>query len=161
MTEKKNCDHCGSDLHPTIRCPLQAEIVGYCDPSHIDRMNADQISGYMVHDEPGVNRGLALVRIDTVRRFGEMLSKAQDHALDMGNKALLLQAELQAAKHHLKAVTEDYRRHVDSGDGGITPQFCFELMAAERWLANPTPHARCDGNHADAVPCDDPECWLK
>ncbi|MBD9675572.1 hypothetical protein IB274_02615 [Pseudomonas sp. PDM18] len=30
------------------------EVVGYCDPNHIQRMRDDQISGYMVHDEKGV-----------------------------------------------------------------------------------------------------------
>ncbi|MBG6287715.1 hypothetical protein I5I61_09690 [Pseudomonas nitroreducens] len=30
------------------------EVVGYCDPNHIQRMRDDQISGYMVHDEKGI-----------------------------------------------------------------------------------------------------------
>ena len=31
----------------------------------------------------------------------------------------------------------------------------------EGWTPNPVPMAKCDGNHAEAVPCLDPGCWLK
>jgi len=40
------------------------EVVGYCDPNHIQRMRDDQITGFMVHEEKGVYTCEPLMIVD-------------------------------------------------------------------------------------------------
>ncbi|RCM35111.1 hypothetical protein PA171_04275 [Pseudomonas aeruginosa] len=54
------------------------EVVGYCVPAHIDRMKADQISGFMVHDEQGEYISEPLIRLSQHDRIVGALTR--DHA---------------------------------------------------------------------------------
>lgn len=68
-------DCCGMELQPSPVPELERpEVVGYCDPNHIQRMRDDQITGFMVHEEKGVYTCEPLM---TVAQHERILRKAQ------------------------------------------------------------------------------------